>query len=298
MTGPQQGPVPGPAHFPTAAAQQPMLPEPGWVRALDRLLWVQRPVVVAHIRSIRRMYPNATADQLIRVLERRYLTTVTTTGAAVGATAVVPAIGTATTLALSGVETAGFLEATALFAQSVTEVHGIALADPMRSRALVMTMMLGKAGTDLLRNFGSQAAGKGIPRQAFWGQTITQGLPSMIVGPVADQLRVRFVKHFAASGSAGVIGKALPFGVGAAVGGIGNHMLGRQVVRAARQAFGPAPFVVPLDLEPRMRAVSGRSGLGKVRDQVFRRRKHLAIEAGGDAAGSETVDPDGPEQRP
>jgi hypothetical protein len=120
----------------------------------------------------------------------------------------------------------------------------------------------------------------------------------MIVGPVADQLRVRFVKHFAASGSAGVIGKALPFGVGAAVGGIGNHMLGRQVVRAARQAFGPAPFVVPLDLEPRMRAVSGRSGLGKVRDQVFRRRKHLAIEAGGDAAGSETVDPDGPEQRP
>lgn len=277
MTGPQQGPGPGPASLPHAASQLPKLPEPGWVRALDRLLWVQRPVVVAHIRSIRRAHPNATADQLIKVLERRYLATVTTTGAAVGATAVVPAIGTATTLALSGVETAGFLEATALFAQSVTEVHGIALADPVRSRALVMTMMLGKAGTDLLRNLGSQAVGHGVPRQAFWGEMIAQGAPSMLMGPVADQLRVRFVKHFAASGGAGFIGKALPFGVGAAVGGIGNHVLGRQVVKAARQAFGPPPFVVPLDLEPRMRAVSGRSGLAGVRDKMLRRTPRTVV---------------------
>ena len=50
------------------------------------------------------------------------------------------------TLALSGVETAGFLEASALFAQSVTEVHGIAVDDPERARALVMTMMLGYGG--------------------------------------------------------------------------------------------------------------------------------------------------------
>lgn len=287
MTGPQQGPGPGPASLPHAASQLPKLPEPGWVRALDRLLWVQRPVVVAHIRSIRRAHPNATADQLIKVLERRYLATVTTTGAAVGATAVVPAIGTATTLALSGVETAGFLEATALFAQSVTEVHGIALADPVRSRALVMTMMLGKAGTDLLRNLGSQAVGQGVPRQAFWGEMIAQGVPSMLMGPVADQLRVRFVKHFAASGGAGLVGKALPFGVGAAVGGIGNHVLGRQVVRAARQAFGPPPFVVPLDLEPRMRAVSGRPTLTTMRDKMLRRKpRTIVIE--------EPVDPQDP----
>lgn len=277
MTGPQQGPGPGPASLPHAASQLPRLPEPGWVRALDRLLWVQRPVVVAHIRSIRRAHPNATADQLIKVLERRYLATVTTTGAAVGATAVVPAIGTATTLALSGVETAGFLEATALFAQSVTEVHGIALADPVRSRALVMTMMLGKAGTDLLRNLGSQAVGQGVPRQAFWGEMIAQGVPSMLMGPVADQLRGRFVKHFAASGGAGLVGKALPFGIGAAVGGVGNHVLGRQVVRAARQAFGPPPFVVPLDLEPRMRAVSERPRLANMRDKMLRRTPRTIV---------------------
>ena len=59
-----------------------------------------------------------------------------------------PGVGWGVSLALSGVETAGFLEASALFAQSVTEVHGIAVSDPDRARALVMAMMLGAAGTD------------------------------------------------------------------------------------------------------------------------------------------------------
>ena len=46
----------------------------------DKLLSVQRPVVLAHLRSIRRGHPNATPDQVIRILERRYLAAVTTGG--------------------------------------------------------------------------------------------------------------------------------------------------------------------------------------------------------------------------
>jgi len=52
--------------------------------------------------------PNATPDEIIRILERRYLAAVTTGGAAVGATAVIPGVGTGVTLALSGFETAAF----------------------------------------------------------------------------------------------------------------------------------------------------------------------------------------------
>lgn len=100
---------------------------PRLIRALDRVLSIQRPVVLAHIRSVRLRNPRATPGEIIRILERRYLAAVTTGGAAVGATAVVPGIGTGVTLALSGVETIGFVESTALFAQSVAEVHGIAI---------------------------------------------------------------------------------------------------------------------------------------------------------------------------
>lgn len=223
---------------------------PAWLRGIDKALSVQRPVVVAHIRALRRAHPNATPAQLVRILERRYLAAITTGGAAVGATAMVPGFGTGLTLTLSGVETVGFLETTALFAQSVTEVHGISLDDPVRARALVMTLMLGSAGTDLVRQFTGQALGGGPARKVFWGEMVAQRVPQAMMGPVADQLKRRFMKMFVVNQGTSFIGKAMPFGIGAAIGGIGNNIAGRQVVNSSRNAFGPAPLYLPLELEP------------------------------------------------
>ena len=218
-------------------------------RGVDRLLTVQRPVVLAHIRSIRRSRPNASPAEIIGVLERRFLTAVTTGGALVGASSAVPAIGTGTSLALSGVETAGFLEASALFAQSVTEVHGIVVDDPDRARALVMTMVLGTAGSDLVTQLAGQAAG-GSGKTAFWGDLLTKSMPRSVVGPIADQLKRTFLKKFAVAQGGNVIGRLIPFGIGAIVGGGGNHLLGRQIVRAARGGFSTVPTVFPAWLEP------------------------------------------------
>ena len=241
-------------------------PSPLWLRGIDRALSVQRPVVVAHIRALRRSHPNATPQQLVRILERRYLTAVTTGGAAVGATAMVPAFGTALTLTLAGAETVGFLETTALFAQSVAEVHGITIDDPMRARALVMTLMLGKSGTDLVRQFTGQAFGGGPPRTMFWGEMVTRKVPQAMMGPVADELKRRFLRHFVVNQGSSLIGKAMPFGIGAAIGGAGNNFAGRQVVTAARNAFGPAPVWLPLELEPRDR--EARRTMRQLRDRL------------------------------
>lgn len=220
------------------------------VRTLDRLLAVQRPVVLAHLRGIRQRHPDATTAEVVQMLERRYLTAVTTGGAAVGATAVIPGIGTATTLALSGVETAGFLEATALFAQSLAELHGIPVDNPDRARALVLALMLGREGADLVGQFARQASGKGAPRSSYWGELVTSSLPRTAVGPVLDRLKHAFLRRFAAAGGASVVGKALPFGIGAAIGGTGNHILGRRVISGARRAFGIVPRVFPATLDP------------------------------------------------
>jgi hypothetical protein len=224
---------------------------PRTIRALDRVLAIQRPVVLAHLRSIRLRHPDASSAEIVRILERRYLAAVTTGGAAVGATAVVPGIGTGVTLALSGVETVAFLEATALFAQSVTEVHGIPVADPDRARALVLTLMLGKEGVDLVAQLAGQVAGRGPSRDKYWGELVTKTLPRAAVGPLVDRLKTTFIHQFAARGGASWIGKALPFGIGAAIGGAGNNILGRRVLVNARRAFGPPPAVLPPDLEPR-----------------------------------------------
>lgn len=218
-------------------------------RGFDALLSVQRPVVLAHIRSIRARRPDASPAQIIAILERRYLTAVTTGGALVGASAAIPAVGIATSVVLSGVETAGFLEATALYAQSITEIHGIPVVDRERARTLVMTMMLGNGGQDLIRQFAGQVAGGSQTRTAFWGELVTKSLPSAAFASIADRVQKAFVRKFAVTQGTSVVGRAIPFGIGAVIGGGGNHLLGRRVVTSSRSAFGPAPAAFPASLD-------------------------------------------------
>ncbi|HEU4755519.1 MAG TPA: hypothetical protein VFS72_02565, partial [Agromyces sp.] len=120
-----------------------------------------------------------------------------------------------------------------------------------RARALVMTLLMGREGVDLVRQFASQATGMGVSRNAYWGEVITSGLPKAVMGTVADRLRRMFIRQFAVRGSAGIIGRAIPFGIGAAIGGVGNHVLGRRVLQQARLAFGAPPQLLPIELEPR-----------------------------------------------
>jgi hypothetical protein len=246
------------------------------VRGFDRMLAIQRPVVLAHIRSIRQRHPDATPAELIRVLERRYLAMVTTGGAAVGATAVIPGVGTGITLALSGVETAGFLEATALYAQSISEMHGIAVDDPERARALVMTMMLGREGSDLVRQLAGQFAGDGVARNAYWGELVTNNIPRAIMGPLTDRLKGLFIRQFATKGSASLIGKAVPFGIGAVIGGAGNRILGNRVVHSSRLAFGQPPETYRAELDPRARDFTVREATGRrITGMVYGARRAL-----------------------
>ncbi|MCU1477221.1 MAG: hypothetical protein JWQ64_1914 [Subtercola sp.] len=238
-------------------AEKPPLNEsqvnPRVIRGIDRVLSIHRPVVLAHIRGLRARHPGSSPEQLIRILERHYLTAVTTGGAAVGATSVIPAVGTATSLALTGVETLGFLEASALFAQSITEVHGIAVENPDRARALVMTLMMGSGGVDLVQQLAKQAGGQTGARTEFWGTLVARSLPAAAVGPVADQVKKTFMKHFLAWTGSTAVGRLMPFGIGAVIGGAGNNLLGRRVVRSARTAFGAPPREFPPGLEPHIR---------------------------------------------
>jgi hypothetical protein len=220
------------------------------VKTFDGLLAVHRPLVLANIRRIRRRHPAASPQEIIRLLERDYLAAVTTGGAAVGASAAVPGIGTAASLALSGAETAAFLEASALFAQSVTEIHGIAVVEPERARTLVMALMLGANGQDLVRQFASQLGRGSQTRSAYWGELITSSLPKAVVGQLTDRLKGTFLRRFALRQGTSVLGRLVPFGVGAVIGGTGSHILGRRIIKSAREAFPPAPVVLREELEP------------------------------------------------
>lgn len=220
-------------------------PKPGLYRMLYNAVEVQRPLVVANLRRLRRRYPHASAQQLSRKLERDYLATVSGGGAAVGATAVVPGIGTVASLSLSAAATVGFLEASALYAQSVAELHGVRIEDPERARTMVMAILLGDEGTAMVSAFAAHATGRGGSVMSQWGPMIGERLPKGVVKSIGSGIRKRFMRSLMAKQGSALLGRAIPFGIGAAVGGAGNLMMGRSVIVSAREAFGPPPDIIP-----------------------------------------------------
>jgi len=80
------------------------------------------------------------------------------------------------------------------------------------------------------------------------------------MGPLTDRLKRSFIRQFAAKGGASLLGKAVPFGIGAVIGGMGNHILGKRVVGSSRLAFGQAPAWFGAELDPKVHTITLQDG--------------------------------------
>ncbi|GAA1657154.1 hypothetical protein GCM10010977_10900 [Citricoccus zhacaiensis] len=218
-------------------------PTPAFQKIVLRAVEVQRPLVLRNLNRLRRSHPDETPAHLAERLGKQYLTAVTGGGAAVGGTAVVPGVGTAAALGLSAAATIGFLETTALYAQSVAELMGVTTEDPQRAQTLVMAVMLGDDGRKLLRDFTSQANGSGSGPLA--GAVAAISGTSGISDVLFQQMKRMFMKKFIVRQGAGMLGRLVPFGVGAVIGGVGNRAMGKSVIKAAQNIFGPLPASLP-----------------------------------------------------
>lgn len=223
-------------------------PKPGVHNLLLRAVDIQRPIVLSYIRRLQRRLPHASAAQLAARMERDYLAAVTGGGALVGATAVVPGVGTIASLGLSAAATVAFLEATALYATSLAELHGIRMTDPDKASTMVMAVMLGEEGTALLGSLSGQALGKGKGATQAWGNVLARKMPSSGFGSIREHVQKVFLRSLLKRQGTALFGRALPFGIGAVVGGAGNLLMGRAVVANAKEAFGPLPDTIPGEL--------------------------------------------------
>lgn len=215
-----------------------------------RAISVQRPVVLEYLRSLRREKPQASAAEILRELDKRYVATVTTTSTGVGASAAIPGVGIPLALGLGVADLLFFYETSALYVLAVTELHGIEVSDPDRARPLVFGMLLGQksqsnvskmvfqaagaGGIDQARKVATGSVGKALPDG--WGEVLTQQLPDSALAPLATVLAREALKTGTKFG-AGMIGKAIPFGLGAVIGGVGSFTFGRDVVKSVRVAF-------------------------------------------------------------
>jgi hypothetical protein len=207
-------------------------------RGVEKAISTQQAPVAGYVARLRRAQPNATPAEVIAVLEKRYLTAVTGTGAAVGGAAAVPAVGTALALALSGGETVMFFEATVLFALAVAEVHGIRVADVERRRTLLLALILGDNAAILVEKMAGRTS-------QHWAELLPDAIPLSSITAINKALGRWFLYRYGRKQGILALGRLTPLGIGAAIGAAGNRAFGRTVVNTSRQVFGPAPARFP-----------------------------------------------------
>ncbi|MFE5702996.1 hypothetical protein CJ179_07035 [Rhodococcus sp. ACS1] len=211
------------------------------VSVLDNGSRLQAPAVAKYVEWVRRSHPGESPAQIVERMEKMFLLAVTGSGSAVGATAAIPGVGTVASIAAVGAESAFFLEAAALLTLAVASVHGISAADHQQRRALVLSVALGESGMEIVQKATGVTAKN-------WASAITSRIPGPTMKGMNSTLVRKFITKYAARRSALILGKLVPAGIGAAIGGAGNRAIGKGVIKNSREAFGPAPARWPDEL--------------------------------------------------
>ena len=202
--------------------------------AVDGAVSVSGNEVERFIQTAKLRRTGMTDAQLVRALERSYTALVATTGAAAGGLAAAPAVGLAGG-AVAGLADAGaFTTATAVYVLAVASVHGIEVNDIDRRKALLLTVLSGPGGVSVVERTAGRAG-------AHWGRRLTQSVSVDVVRRVNRVLGRNFVTKYGTKQGVLVLGKVMPFGIGAVIGASGNAAMARLVVRTTRSAFGPLP---------------------------------------------------------
>ena len=206
--------------------------------AVGKGLELQQPTVEAYLRRARQRHLDATPAEVLTSLEHQYVASVVTLGAGAGASAAIPGIGTTAGILLNIAEVGAFIEASALFSLAVSEVHGVHVNDLERRRTLLLSILMGDGGSEIVEKMAGRTG-------SYWAKSLANKIPMTTIKAVNKVLGPRFVTRYGTKQGVLVLGRDLPFGIGAAIGAGGNLALARVTIAGARRAFGPPPVAWP-----------------------------------------------------
>ncbi|MEU3649942.1 hypothetical protein AB0E59_41695 [Lentzea sp. NPDC034063] len=194
-----------------------------------------------NIARARERNPEATPEEVIGTLEKIYVSTLASTGAAVGGAAAAPGVGTGIALALSAGELLTSFELSALFVLSVAEVHGVTLDEIERRHTLVLGILLGESGSKTINKMAERTG-------QHWARQFVKAVPTATLKRINKVLAPNFITKYGTRQGVVVLGRVVPFGIGALIGAGANAAMAAIAVRTARRAFGPAPESWPAQL--------------------------------------------------
>jgi len=206
--------------------------------AVDRALAVADRLADRRVATLHRANPGMAPAELVATLEREFTVAVTASGSGSGLVAATPVVGTPAAVGVAGADLVAFLTAAAAHTLAVARIHGAPVTDVEHQRALVLAVLLGNAGTKMVMNSAGHVGVR-------WGQALAATLPLRIVRELNIALGGLLLKRFGPRAGIVTAAKVTPLGLGAVIGGAGNLVLAREVVRSARTAFGPAPERFP-----------------------------------------------------
>lgn len=195
-------------------------------------------VIESYVNSLTKKHPKESPAQLIDRVTRIYLRGVSGLSAGVGAGAAYPGLGTMAATALSAAEVGAFFAQTSWYVLVVSRIHGVPIEDKDKRRALLLSSLLGEEGAQVI------SAQLGLAT-ITWAKAQVTSLTGQTMASVNQYLAKYAARKISRKLGKNLIGKLVPFGIGAVIGWLGGRAMGRTVVEGVRAALGEPPLFVP-----------------------------------------------------
>ena len=203
------------------------------LNALAAAMRNREPAIRQRVAELRHDHPHMTGDQLADHLIRNTRYRVAATGAAVGAAAIAPGLGTLLALGTATGQSVYALEQEAELVLAIAIIYGHELSgsDDRLLEALVVVGLAG--GAVKIRDEVMVAGGQRVAIEAF------RRLPQVLLTHASGRILARILGKVATTRTAAVVARAAPLAVGMAVGAGFDCIAVSALGRAAKRYYGP-----------------------------------------------------------
>jgi hypothetical protein len=195
-------------------------------QAIDTAVRLRAPALAASVEIERRLYPDLAPDLFLAHLVRRRAKLSAAVGAVTAVPAVLPGVGTLVAIGSSLADAGAMLYSEVALIVELCAASGRPVHDPEVLNVDVLMVLARSAGVSIP---------EALAAEAKRGAAHTDEIPRATLADLNRELGGQVVKRIARRRARMLLGRELPFGVGVALGGIGNyramHAIGRTAIK-------------------------------------------------------------------
>jgi hypothetical protein len=204
--------------------------------------------------------PGAIRPEKVHALSDQFARELGMAGAAAGAAAAAPTVGTMATLAATTAELAYFTARAGDLVLTMAALHGHPNPSIDERRAWVLAVLIygGSARDGLARSINEASTGLTMAGE--------HRIPLTTLQTANRLMGKRLIRHYGSRRGAAAVGRLVPLGIGAIIGGTANYVAVRALARNADEFFARLPYsaidVDSVDITARL-VGDGRGSVGR-----------------------------------